>query len=84
MLTQYAFSIGIDCENFLIDARTTTTLSDNVADEFDDISFQDFLITLVAEKPEDNEKQFIVIGRLIRSDNGTIKQNQGEIPGIEF
>ena len=83
LLTQYAFSLGVDCENFLRDAKTTASLSDNIAPEFDDITFRDFLITLVAEK-EDKEKQFIVIGRLIKSDNGTIKERQLGIPGVEF
>lgn len=84
LLTQYAFPSPEDAGNFLRDCKDTMSLADNISSAFDEVTSDDFIITLVAHYDDDPKSQFMVIARLIKDEQGTIKSPQGEIPGVTF
>lgn len=84
LLTQYAFPSPQDAENFIRDCKDTMSLSDNISSGFDELTCDDFLITLIGYPEGDSTSQYMVIARLIEDEQGTIRTPQGEIPGITF
>ncbi len=84
ILTRYLFNLGGERELFYRDALDTVSLSDNVADEFRNLDYTDFVITLVAELPDDDESQFIVLAYLTGDEAGSIKEPVIGIPGVTF
>ena len=78
LLTHYAFSVEYDCQNFLRDTYDSISLSDNVDPRYKNLTSRNFLITLVADLPDDPESQLMVIAMLADTENGTIDYPQGD------
>ncbi|SFC10971.1 hypothetical protein [Butyrivibrio sp. YAB3001] len=82
LLEYYAFAIGNECQRFVNDLIDKRTLSDNVSDEYKLVSYMDFLVTIVVSDPENSDKQFMVIARLIEDEAGMLTHQPADMPGI--
>lgn len=84
ILENYAFSINTECTDFLRDILDTTSLSDNVSDDFANYTYMDLFVTLSVEMSDDG--QFFVMAVYMGDENGTVSRNKREndIPGIQF
>lgn len=72
LLEYYAFPIDMECYRFLTELYDTRTLSDNIADNYLETTYRDFIVTLVADEPADASKQYMVIAKLVNDREGTI------------
>ena len=85
LLEYYAFPIDTECYRFLTELYDTRTLSDNIADNYLETTYRDFIVTLVADEPADDSKQYMVIAKLVNDRAGTIgHQNTSEFNPDNF